>query len=118
MARPPTAEEAWKAIVDYAEQPDATIETAGEGSENAIRVEDGRGIIFQKDDGDPRVVPQEEFNYVWRRFRSNGEITREEVGDMTTNWAGAALFGAMNMVFDVELDKTGYSMRLRFASEK
>lgn len=118
MERPPTAQEAWNAIVDYAAEPDATVETAGKRSENSIRVDEDRGIVFQKDDGDERVVPRTEFNHIWRRFRSNGEITRQEVGDMTSNWAGAALFGAMNIIFDVELDKTGYSMRLRFESDE
>lgn len=113
-----TVEAAWDTIADHAQQPGATIETAHIGSENSINVDPGRGIIFQKGDGDERIVSRTEFEQIWRRFRSNGLISRDEVGDMTSDWAGAALFGAMNQLFDFELDKSGDSMRLFMEKER
>lgn len=45
-------------------------------------------------------------------------VTREEVGKETSAWAGAALFGALNDIFDLELDQSTSSIALRMNDRK
>lgn len=105
-------EKAWKEIVQYAQQPDATVTTAQEGSENRIGVDTDQQIFFRKDGGTKRKVDRSEFNRIWRTLQEEGEITRKQVGDITSDWAGAALFGAIDAVFDLELDLNSSPIRL------
>lgn len=112
-----SAETAWKELLEYGRQPGTIIETARESSVNEIGTDSPDEIFFRKNDGRKRKVPQHEFIEIWEIFQADGQITRKQVGDLTADGAGAALFGAMNDIFHADLDTSGSSMRLYVAQE-
>lgn len=113
MTVPETSDRAWKKITQYAKGPDATIETASWKNENEIRIDqENELILFQREGKDERPVTREEFDKVWNQLLSPEGVTREQVGDITSKHTGSALFGALNDIFDLELDTSTSSMTL------
>lgn len=112
MSQIPATDTAWENVIQYAQQPNTTIRTADRGSENEIGVDSNQQIFFRKPHGNKRPVQYSEFIEIWETFESTGQIMREQVGEMTSSWAGAALFGALNEIFNFELDTSASPIRL------